>query len=129
NTTYVNSLRGAAPDPILSIADLSQAEGSSSDMACVGGFKPFEFVVTANAAPATDLEFGYATTAGGDADAGTDYTAVTDGTGTILADETAGVAVVQVACDDDFEPDETFEVVLAAGAGYTIGTGTATGTL
>src|SRR5690606_37104664 len=29
----------------------------------------------------------------------------------------------------DFEPDETFEVVLAAGAGYTIGTGTATGTI
>ncbi len=112
--------------PALSIAGLSLAEGNSPG--CVNTV--FNLPVTADIAPASTLTFNFATGAGGDtATAGTDYIAQPAGTGTIAAGSTSGVATVLVACDTTVEANETFTVTLTSGAGYTITTAAAQGTI
>lgn len=105
--------------PQLSIAATSVNEG---DTGCVGGTSTLAFTVTANPAPTSQLTFNFDTTAG-TATAGTDYTEVVDGTGTIAANATTGTASVTVSCDNLIEASETLTATLDTGAGYTISPG------
>lgn len=121
-----------AATPALSIvAPAATAEGNTG---CAGGSTPIVFTVNANVAPASNLAFAWATQ-DGTAQDGTpsgednDYTPVAAGSGTINGGATSTTVTVQVACDDVFEANETFSAVLAAGAGYTIGTGSAQATI
>jgi len=114
---FAITAHGAAPaGPELSIQpSLSQNEGNIGD-ACPTAFN---FTVSASAPVSGDLNFGFHTT-DGTATAGSDYSAVVAGTGTILDGQTTGTATVNVSCDDEFEDDENFTVTLDGGAGYTV---------
>jgi predicted extracellular nuclease len=118
--------------PALSIAAPSATDEGTAG--CTGGTTPFTFTVTANVAPASNLAFGWSTL-DGTAQDGTpsgednDYVAVTAGSAEITAGTTSRTVTVQVNCDAVAEADETFSAVLAAGAGYTIGTGSAVATI
>jgi predicted extracellular nuclease len=111
---------------------LSQAEGNSPGCATTA----FNFTVTATPAPLADLNFAFSTTDGtavstiGGA-GNPDFTAVTNGTGTVLAGQGSGTATVLANCDTANEPDESFTATLQPGAGYTLAIGgeTATGTI
>ncbi|WP_170113308.1 Calx-beta domain-containing protein [Ahniella affigens] len=121
---YVPSV---AATPELSIAAANVAEGNTG---CGGGSTPLDFPVTATVAPLSTLTFNFATS-DGSATAGSDYTGVMAGTGTINAGQTTGTATVQVSCDNRVEANENFTASLTAGAGYTISAtnGSATGTI
>lgn len=123
----ITSSPAVAPTPELSIAAASVAEGNTG---CVGGTTALNFTVTASTAPASSLSFNFETS-DGSATAGSDYTAVVAGTGTINASQTTGTATVQVSCDNRIEANETLTATLTAGAGYTVsvGNGSATGTI
>lgn len=118
--------------PVLSIAAPPATDEGTTG--CTGGTTPFTFTVTANVAPAANLSFGWST-ADGTAQDGTpsgednDYVGVVGGSAEITAGSTSRTVTVQVNCDATPEADETFSALLAAGAGYTIGTGSATATV
>lgn len=93
-------------DPVLSIADVSLAEGSGN------GSTAFDFTVTLNNAAAGAFTVDY-TTAPGTATAPGDY-AVTAGTLAFAGiDGETQTITVQVVGDDLAEADETFSVVLS----------------
>lgn len=129
NTVFrgVAFVPSAAATPELSIAGANVAEGNTG---CGGGTTPLNFTVTATVAPLSALTFNFATS-DGSATAGSDYTGVMAGTGTINAGQTTGTATVQVSCDNRVEANETFTASLTAGVGYTISAtnGSATGTI
>lgn len=121
----------AAALPTLTIANNSIAEGSSG---CVGGVTQLNFTVTASSAPASNLNFTFSTAdaAVGPtfASAGSDYTAVVSGTGSIDAGATTGTATVNISCDLQVEENETFTVNLVDTADYDLGDpASATGTI
>ena len=76
------------------------------------------FTVTLAGTIAEDLEFTYSTGASGDtAIGGQDYTAASDATLTIAAQESSATITVSVSADDEEElTDETFTVTLSAAA-------------
>lgn len=129
NTVFrgVAFVPSVAATPELSIAGANVAEGNTG---CGGGTTPLNFTVTATVAPLSTLTFNFATS-DGSATAGSDYTGVMAGTGTINAGQTTGTATVQVSCDNRVEANETLTATLTAGAGYTISAtnGSATGTI
>ena len=90
--------------PTVTIADASADEG-----------KDLSFTVTLSAAVAGDVSFKYATSIGSSdsAEAG-DFTAVTDGSGTIAEGDTEFQIKIRANADTVDEPDDTFSVTLSS---------------
>ena len=107
--------------PSVSFGSTSAPEGDSST-------SPFFFTITANRAPATDLNIGYITVDGTATTADNDYVAKS-GTATIAAGTTSVTISVDVNGDTTPEPNETFNVVVSNAGGAVIGNGTGTGTI
>ncbi len=107
--------------PTLSIGDVSLDEGNS-------GTTPFTFTVTLSAAAGLPVTVNYATTAGGTATAGSDYTAAS-GMLTFNPGEISKTVTVDVNGDTNSEYDETFLVNLSGAINATIATGSGTGTI
>lgn len=114
--TIVNDDAG----PVISIANVSQAEGT-------GSASVFTFTVTLSAASEQTVAVSYATS-DGTAVAGSDYVAAT-GTLTFAPGVTSQTFSVTVNGDATSEPTETFNVTLSSPVNATVGTATATGTI
>ncbi len=108
------------PPPTISIADRSQLEGDEGNTA-------FQFTVTLSEASQQDVTVNFST-ADGTATAGEDYTAVTNETVTIAANQTSATFTVNVTGDNVEELDETFTVNLGNASGATIPDSEATAT-
>ena len=110
-----------AATPTLNIGDVTQAEGDA-------GTTNFNFNVSlTSAAGAGGVSFTV-NTADGTATAPSDYTAITNGAGSISQGNTSTTVTVQVNGDTTVEPNETFFVnisnITGANAGDTQGLGT-----
>ena len=112
----------AAPE--LSIEGASVSEGNT-------GPTPLRFTVTKHGATEREATVDYADAGTGTAIAGTDYTAIAEGTLTFAPDETSKTIIVVVKGDDESEGDETVVIRLTspANAKIAVGKGTATGTI
>ena len=118
-----------AEEVTVSVADASATEGST-----------VTFKATLSAAVGSNVVLGWTTgaddTSGArQATAGTDYTAVTNGSVTIATTQTEATFTVQTTADGRAEGDETFKVTIGETpgtplpGGVTIGTATAVGTI
>ncbi|MBV9495282.1 MAG: right-handed parallel beta-helix repeat-containing protein, partial [Acidobacteria bacterium] len=107
-------------DPVVSIGDVSQAEGNS-------GTSGFTFNVTLSAPSEKTVTVSYATS-NGTATAGSDYVAAT-GTVTFAPGVTTQTVTITVLGDTANEPNETFNVTLSSAVNATIGTAVGTGTI
>ncbi len=87
------------------------------------------WTVRLNAASEQEVTVNYAEKTGGTATAGTDYTALTGGTLTFAAGDTAKTITVSVNGDETDEANETVLVELSSAGNATIGTATGTGTI
>ena len=90
---------------LVSIADTSVAEGNSGNTDLV-------FTVSLNRAVSQDVTVDYATS-DGTATAGTDYTEVTSGMGTIPAGDTSTQITILVTGEATAEPNETMMLTLS----------------
>ncbi len=106
----------------LSISSPSVVEGDS-------GSVDMRFVVTLSPASASTVTVGYADAGTGTATSGTDYTALSAGTLTFAAWETAKTVTVSVLGDTRNESNETVKVQLSSASGATIDSATGTGTI
>jgi len=111
----------AAPNPALSIADVSVSEGA------FGTWTAF-FRVTLSEAPAQPVTFDVSTS-DGTAVAGSDYVALTSEHYTINPGQAYTDVLVTFNGDMEIEADETFNVVVSNIVGGTIADGTAVGTI
>ena len=109
-------------EPSLSIDSPSVAEGDS-------GSASLAFTVSLGAASGRQVTVGYADAGTGTATSGTDYTAISAGTLTFAAGETAKTLTVSVTGDGTSEPDETVVVTLSSPANAVLGTASGTGTI
>ena len=109
-------------EPSLSIDSPSVTEGNS-------GSASLEFTVSLSAASGRQVTVGYADAGTGTATSGTDYTAISAGTLTFAAGETAKTLTVTVTGDETDEPDETVVVSLSGAANAAISTASGTGTI
>lgn len=91
--------------PNITINDVSMAEGSPS------GTTNFIFTVTLSNPTQSGVTIGYST-ANGSASAGSDYTAIANGSLAIPGNSSSGQITVQVSKDTTVETDETFLVNL-----------------
>ncbi len=108
--------------PTISINDVNVLEGDS-------GTTTASFTVSLSApAPAGGVSFTV-NTADGTASAGSDYVAITNGTGSISAGNSSTTVSVTVNGDTTDEPNETFFVNLSSPSGATIADGQGTGTI
>jgi len=98
--------------PTISVGDISMSEGNS-------GPANMTFTVTASGTSGTDIVVNFATTAGGTATLGTDYLAG-NGLVTILAGQTTATFNITINGDLIHESNETFNVSLSSGSGYTL---------
>ena len=113
--------------PVLSIGSPSVAEGDS-------GTADLEFVVSLAGRTSRQVKVAYADATTGTATSGTDYTAVTAGTLTFAAGETAKTVTVAVTGDTVLEQNETVVLRLSSPSNATLkggvteldGTGTIT---
>ena len=107
----------------ISINDVTQVEGNA-------GTSSFVFTVSVDGGgnAATDIDFTV-NTSNGTATAGTDYVAITGGSGTIASGTPSTTVTVTVNGDTDFEGDEEFSVVLSGITGGTAGDDTGLGTI
>jgi Calx-beta domain/RTX calcium-binding nonapeptide repeat (4 copies) len=108
------------PKPSLSVADVSEAEGSS-------GSQPLTFTVSLAKASPLRVTVAYAT-ADGTATAGADYTA-TSGTLVFAPGQTTKTVAVPILGDTAYEADETFALTFSNSVNATLGTATAAGTI
>ncbi|MCW5550740.1 MAG: S8 family serine peptidase [Verrucomicrobiae bacterium] len=97
-------------DAVVTVTATDATAGEPSDSGT------FTFTRTGFTIPALTVNF----TAGGTATSGTDYTAIGNSVNFVAGSATA-TKTVSVIDDTEVEGDETVEVTLAAGAGYTIG--------
>ncbi len=104
----------------LSVDNVAAAEGNS-------GNTPLTFTVTRSDNTTGAATVHYAT-AGGNATAGTDYTAVS-GTLAFAAGETTKTVTVNIAGDTVAEANETFNLVLSVPTGATLSDSTGTATI
>ncbi|KAM3093210.1 Calx-beta domain-containing protein [Phormidesmis sp. 146-12] len=111
---------GSTPPPAASIAGAGKLEGD-------GGSSTLFLTINLSAASAQVVTVNYATS-NGTASAGSDYLS-SAGQITFLPGETSKAIGVSVLGDVEFEPDESFSVVLSNPVGATIATATATGTI
>ena len=109
-------------EPSLSIDSPSVTEGNS-------GSASLEFTVSLGAASGRQVTVGYADAGTGTATSGADYTAISAGTLTFAAGETAKTLTVSVTGDTTDEPDETVVVSLSGAANAAISTASGTGTI
>ena len=109
--------------PTLSIGSPAVQEGAADTTT------PLRFPVTLSKATAQAVTVKYAESAGGTAEAGADYEALTAGTLTFAAGDTKKTITVTVKGDDMDEDDETLKVMLSSPTTATIATGTGTGTI
>ncbi len=114
----------AAVTPVLSINDVSQAEGNA-------GTTAFNFTVSLSApAPAGGVTFTYATSDGTATLANNDYVQVTPTGGSIPTGSSTTNIIVQVNGDTTPEPNETFNVnITGISANATAGDVTGQGTI
>ena len=84
--------------------------------------------VTLSASSTQNVTVGYST-ADGTATAGSDYTAVANGSATITAGNTSADISIPVTDDTEDDDDETFTVTLGDAVNATLGTSTATVTI
>ena len=106
--------------PALAIDAPSVAEGDR-------GSTDLTFTVRLTPASGQQVTVGYAEGPGGTA--GTDYTALADGTLTFAAGDTSRTIIVAVTGDTTDEPTETVEVTLSEATKARLGTATGTGTI
>jgi hypothetical protein len=111
----------AKADPIISINDVTLAEGDS-------GFTFFDFLVSLSA-PSTDTVQVFGNTADGTAFAPGDYSAVSSSLGTFSPGQTQLAFRVLVSGDITPELDEIFYVNLSDAVGATIGKSQGIGTI
>jgi hypothetical protein len=102
---------GDAPQPSISIADLSLNEGNAGTTNAV-------VTLTLSAAKPTAVTVNFAT-ANASATAGSDYTAAS-GTATFAANTTSTTISIPVSGDTAVEPNESFVVNLSGAVGATI---------
>ena len=118
--SVVMSINNDDPDPTVSIADVSVAEGN-------GGATPANLMVSLSNASSQSITVDFASVAGGTATLGNDYQSAS-GTLTFAPGETSKAATVLVNGDAQEEPNETFVVQLSnvtyAQLGKAQGTGT-----
>lgn len=109
--------------PTISLAGNTLTEGNT-------GTANLAFTVTLSGVSGADVIVNYATS-DGTATAGSDYTAISNGTATITAGQTTTSFNVSIIGDTAIENNETFTVTLGGGSGYsTSGSNlTATGTI
>lgn len=98
--------------PTISIANVTNNEGSG------GGNTTYTFTVTASQASGNPIVVDYATSDGTANVLDADYTG-SSGTLTIPAGSTTGTFTVDVNADTKNEANETFNVTLSGGSGYT----------
>jgi Calx-beta domain/RTX calcium-binding nonapeptide repeat (4 copies) len=108
------------PKPTVSVANVSQAEGSS-------GSQPANFTVSLAKPSPLRVSVAYAT-ADGTGTAGSDYTA-TSGTLVFAPGQTSKSVAVSILGDTAYESDETFSLTLSNPLNATLGAATATGTI
>jgi hypothetical protein len=118
--TIVND--DAAPLPLLSINDVSHAEGDS-------GATAFLFTVSLSAASTAPVSVTVASANGTATTADSDYVAVPATLLTFAAGETSKTVTVQVNGDSTVEANETFTVNLSAASGATIADASGLGTI
>ena len=134
-TATVSGTSGvAAPSSVtLTITDDDDAPGLSINSPRVdegdSGTVSLEFTVSLSAASGRQVTVGYADAGTGTATSGTDYTAISAGTLTFAAGETAKTVTVSVTGDTTDEPDETVVVSLSGSVNAVIGTASGTGTI
>ena len=134
-TATVSGTSGVAAPPAvtLTITDDDAAPGLSIDSPRVGegdsGTVSLEFTVSLSAASGRQVTVGYVDAGTGTATSGTDYTAISAGTLTFAAGETAKTLTVTVTGDTTDEPDETVVVSLSGSANAAISTASGTGTI
>ena len=109
--------------PGLSISSPSVDEGATGTTATL------RFEVSLGAASGRQVTVGYADAGTGTATSGTDYTAISAGTLTFAAGETAKTLTVSVTGDTTDEPDETVVVSLSGSVNAAISTASGTGTI
>jgi hypothetical protein len=107
----------------VSVNDASVAEGDTPSTVNAS------FVVTLSVSSSQTVTVQYATSAGGNATAGTDYTAVSLTTLTFTPGDVSETATVVVQGDDIDEVDETFNVTLSNPSNASIADGTGVGTI
>ena len=107
---FVVATPSATPEAQFSSSAYSAGEASGSRSADVT-------VSLSSAAPAGGLTLSYSV--GGTATAGSDYTALS-GTVTVAANASSATVTVTVLDDSTVEGDETVELTLTAGSGYTV---------
>lgn len=113
---------GGGGQPVLSIGDVSKAEGDS-------GTTEFAFFVSLSApAPEGGVSFDIAT-ADGTANAGSDYTGANLTAQTIPAGAISYAFVIAVNGDTTTEPDETFSVDVSNVSGAIVNDAQGTGTI
>ena len=105
--------------PVLSIGSPSVAEGNS-------GTADLAFVVTLSGSTSQEVTVAYADATTGTATSGTDYTAVTAGTLTFAAGDSAKTVTVTVTADTVDEPNETVVLKLSSASNATLSGGAAT---
>ena len=108
----------ATPAPSLSVGD--ETVGEADGMVTL--------TVTLSAISTQDVTVSYAT-ADGTATAGTDYTAVTNGSATVTAGDMSVEISIPITDDSDDDDDETFTVTLSDAVNATIDNATATVTI
>ncbi len=111
---------GSAPQPSISIADLSLNEGNAGTTNAV-------VTLSLSATKATAVTVNFAT-ASGSATAGSDYTTAS-GTATFAANTTSTTISIPVTGDTVVEPNESFVVNLSSPVGATIADSQATVTI
>lgn len=94
---------GGPTQPTLSVADISNAEGNS-------GVTAFVFTLSLNQPAGAGGVAWSASTIDGTATAGSDYTALSNLTGTIPAGQSSATVTVSVNGDTVSEPNETFKL-------------------
>jgi len=103
SATAAQTCGGGPTQPTLSVADVSNAEGNS-------GVTAFVFTLSLNQPAGAGGVAWTASTVDGTATAGSDYTALTNLTGTIPAGQSSATVTVSVNGDTVSEPNETFKL-------------------
>lgn len=99
--------------PTISVANISQAEGNGA------GTSTFAFTVSLSSASGQAVTVDYATSDATATTADSDYTSAS-GTLTIPAGSTSGTINVSITRDAKNESNETFNLTLSNGSGYTL---------
>ncbi len=118
--TGAGTIQNDDTQPAMSVSDVALAEGNA-------GTTTFQFTVMLSGESASPISASF-TTNPGSATEGTDYA---DATGTVNFPSLSTSQTIDVSVNGDieFEPDETFDLVLSAPSGATIADDTGLGTI